>query len=200
MKKCSTGLLISNRARQVLLRGRITRQNAACCVARLLVLASEAPRQPIVMQIDSPGGLFTESLMIASTMKGIKCPVTTICQSGVGGSAVMIAAQGSLGLRVAMPSAKFSFHELLNEPSLTPVNRGLFAENLAQSTKRSVKEVLEWMAEGAVFSPDEAIANRLIDTIAVVLPIPRFAEGEWRIGRSERGVRGAQTMEGLAQS
>jgi hypothetical protein len=44
------------------------------------------------------------------------------------------------------------------------------------------------MAEGAVFSPDEAIANRLIDTIAVVPPTVRFAEGEWRIGRGERGV------------
>jgi ATP-dependent Clp protease protease subunit len=178
MKKCSTGLLTSNRARQVLLRGRITKQIAACCVARLLVLASEAPRQPIVMQVDSPGGLITESLMIVSTMKGIKCPVTTICQSSVGGSAVMIAAQGSPGLRVAMPSARFSFHDLLNEPSLTPINQELFAERLAQSTKRSVQEVLEWMAEGAVFSPDEAIANRLIDTISVVPPTPRFADGE----------------------
>jgi ATP-dependent Clp protease protease subunit len=161
---------------------------AACCVARLLALASDAPHQPIEMQIDSSGGLITESLMIVSTMKGIKCPVITLCHSGVGGSAVMIAAQGSPGLRFAMPSARFSFHALLSEPSLTPEYRGLFAENLAQSTKRSVQEVLEWMAEGAVFSPDEAIANRLIDTIAVVPPTVRFAEGEWRIGRGERGV------------
>ena len=77
-----------------------------------------------------------------------------------------------------MPSARFSFHDLLNEPSLTPVNQKLFAERLAQSTKRSVQEVLEWMAKGAVFSPAEAVANRLIDTIAVVPPTPRFADGE----------------------
>jgi len=166
MKKPSTGLLTKDRSRQFPLRGRITKQTATCCVARLLVLACEAPRRPIIIQIHSPGGLITESLMIVSTMRGLKCPVSTVCHNEVGGMAILIAAQGSPGLRTATSSTRFSFQAFLNEPSLIPGQEKLVGEILAQSTGRPVEEVLAWITEGAIFGPDRAIANGLIDSIA----------------------------------
>jgi ATP-dependent Clp protease, protease subunit len=171
MNKCSTGLLTNDRNRQVLLRGRITKQTAACCVARLLVLASEGPRQPIDMHVDSRGGSIRESLMILSTMNGLKCPVRTFCWSAVGGSAVIIAAQGSPGLRIATPSARFSFKELHDEMSWISGQKEFIADLLAQRTERPVAEVSAWMSGGGVFTADQAVALHLIDAVAVP-PLP----------------------------
>jgi ATP-dependent protease ClpP protease subunit len=167
VKKLSTGLLTSLRDRRVSLRGRITKPSASCCIARLLVLAADYPQQPILMQIDTPGGSIAESLLIISTMKGLNCPVSTVCQGEVGGAAALIAAQGSMGLRRALPSAKFSFRELLNEPSLSPENQQLLAAMLAQSTRKTTEETLGWLTAGAEFSPEEAIGHGLIDEIAL---------------------------------
>ena len=178
MQKRSTGLLTNTRNRQVPLRGRITKQVASCCVARLLILASEDPRQPVVMQIDTPGGSVSESLMLISTIKGLKCPVRIVCQGQVGGTAIAIAAQGSPGWRTALPLTRFSFQGLLHERTLTPGTRQLLAEILAQSTKRSVSETLAWMAGGAEFGTEQAIANGLIDTIAFIPPTLQVAEGD----------------------
>jgi ATP-dependent Clp protease, protease subunit len=166
MKRPSTGLLTNDRSRQFPLRGLVTKPIATCCVARLVVLASEAPEQPIMIRIHSPGGLIAESLMIVSTMKGLKCPIRTLCHNEVGGAAILIAAQGSPGLRTATASTRFCFEGLLNEPSLIPGQKELVGEVLAQSTQKPLQVVLEWMAEGVTFDAKDAIANGLIDSIA----------------------------------
>src|SRR6516164_2719248 len=100
MTRRSTGFLASRfLERRVPLRGRITNQLASCCIARLLVLATEHRQKPIVTYIDSPGGSISESLNVISTMNGIQTPVVTFCRGAVGGSAAVIAAHGLKGFR-----------------------------------------------------------------------------------------------------
>src|SRR6516225_1288317 len=109
MSRRSTGFLASRfLERRVPLRGRINRQLASCCIARLLVLATEDRQKPIVTYIDSPGGSVSESLNVISTMNGIQTPVVTFCRGLVGGAAVVIAAHGLKGVRIAEPGKKFS--------------------------------------------------------------------------------------------
>src|SRR5438552_330627 len=105
----STGLLASRfLERRVPLRGRITRQLASCCIARLLVLSTEDRDKPVIIYVDSLGGSVAESLGIISTMNGIHSPVLTFCRGAVVGVAAVITAHGLKGFRTADPTAHFS--------------------------------------------------------------------------------------------
>src|SRR5882724_10869344 len=109
MSRRSTGLLASKfLERRVPLRGRITNQLASCCIARLLVLATEDRQKPIITYIESPGGAVAEALGIISTMNGIRSPVVTFCRGSIGAEAAVIAAHGFKGFRTADPGAHFS--------------------------------------------------------------------------------------------
>src|SRR5579859_2269745 len=109
MSRRSTGFLASRiLERRVPLRGHITNQLASCCIARLLVLATEDTHKPIVTYIESSGGSTAEALNVISTMNGIHSPVATFCRGAIGGAAIAIAAHGLKGFRTADPAAHFS--------------------------------------------------------------------------------------------
>jgi ATP-dependent protease ClpP protease subunit len=176
--KPSTGLLTSSvRERRAPLRGPVTKQNASCCIARLLVLAAENPRQPIVVYIDSTGGAAGELLGIVSTMNGIRCPIVTFCRGQVGGPATVIAAHGLRGYRAATSNARFSFktfdfvdrwgHKASKESFLE-----LMADILAKDARRQKAEVLDWLTKGIEFGPQEAIQMGLIDKISAQPLLP----------------------------
>jgi ATP-dependent Clp endopeptidase proteolytic subunit ClpP len=168
----STGFLASRfLERRVPLRGKITKQLASCCIARLLVLATEDRHKPLVTYIDSPGGSAAESLGIISTMNGIRSPVVTFCRGPIGGAAAVIAAHGLKGFRTADPGAHFSLR-LQSEPARDghPETREsylkLLSQILAQDTGNPEALVLRWLTDGAEFTPQEAIRNGLIDAVA----------------------------------
>lgn len=155
-----------------MLRGRITRVIASCCIARLVVLASEDPRSPIVIHINSPGGSAAEAMGILSTMNGIRCPVVTFCRGEVFGPAAIIASQGLRGYRVAAPGCRFLLkisgpresarREMLNSEPLLP----LLAEILVKNTRQRQEEVLAFLTNGMPFGPQEALRLGLIDAIS----------------------------------
>jgi len=168
----STGFLASRfLERRVPLRGKITKQLASCCIARLLVLATEDRHKPVVTYIDSPGGSAEQSLGIISTMNGIHSSVVTFCRGPIGGTAAVIAAHGLKGFRTADPGAHFSLR--LQAESSRDGNHEthesylkLLAQTLAQETGNPEAQVLRWLTEGAEFTPQEAIRNGLIDAVA----------------------------------
>ena len=152
------------------LRGRITRQIASCCIARLLVLATESQQQPIITYIDSLGGSAAEALGVISTMNGIRCPVATFCNGQAAGPAVIIAAHGLKGFRAATPGARFSFKGLetgkgAEKAELGSIRR-LLADILAADTGKPKELIFKWFNEGAQFSATEAVANGLIDAVS----------------------------------
>ncbi|HYG34585.1 MAG TPA: ATP-dependent Clp protease proteolytic subunit [Clostridia bacterium] len=179
MSRRSTGLLTSNvKERRVLVRGKISRSIASCSIARLLVLATDDHRQPIVIHIDSPGGLASDSLGVISTINGIRSPVATFCRGEVGGTAAAIAAHGVKGCRVAAPGARFS----LKLPEVSEGSRHanqeshfrLLVETLSKDTGKPENVVAEWLASDAVFGPEEAVARGLVDLVSTepVMPNP----------------------------
>src|SRR5436190_8565587 len=172
MSRPSTGLLIAaGQERRVPLRGRISKPIASCCIARLLVLATEDPQLPIVTYIDSPAGSVSEALTVISTMNGIHCPVVTFCYGQAIGPAAVIAAHGMKGFRIGAPNSRFSFkgitapakgQDLIEFESALVI----LGDILAGDVKRSKQQVLKWFKEGAQFTAQEAIANGLIDSIS----------------------------------
>jgi ATP-dependent protease ClpP protease subunit len=177
----STGRLTSPaQERGVLLRGRITRVLASCCIARLVVLATEDARSPIVVHIDSREGTVAEAMSILSTMNGVHCPVVTFCRSEALGPAAIIASHGLRGYRVAAPGCRFSFkitspketrQGAVNTQSLLP----LLAQILVKNTRRRPEEVMEWLTSGTPFGPQEALRMGVIDAIASEPIFPKMA-------------------------
>lgn len=166
----------------MLLRGRITRTIASCSIARLLVLATEEPLQPIVMAIDSPGGSVGEALGVVSTINGIRSPVATFCRGQVVGPAIAVAAHGVKGYRVAVAGAKFRFAFPEEEAKGQGGGRGdsvlpLLIETLVRDTGRNEKEILSWVENGAEFSAEEAVARGLIDKVAAAPLLPKALPG-----------------------
>lgn len=178
-RRRSTGLLTGRLLeRRVPLRGTITNQLASCCIARLLVLATEDRQKPIITYIDSPGGSVAEALSVISTMNGIRSPVVTFSRGAIGGAAAVIAAHGLKGFRTADPAAHFSLG-IKNETSgdesaeLHESYLKLLVQILVNDTSKSEAEVLRWLTQGVEFNAQEAMHNGLIDAIALdpLLPI-----------------------------
>ena len=163
------------------LRGRITRVIASCCIARLVVLASEDPRNPIVIHIDSPGGSPAEALSILSTMNGIHCPVVTFCRGEVFGPATIIASQGLRGYRVATPGCQFSLKIVgATEPGRREAKPAepllpLLTDLLVKSTRQPHQKIMAWLTTGTPFSSQEALKMGLIDAIASEPVFPQMA-------------------------
>jgi len=178
----STGRLTSPaQERGVALRGRITRVIANCCIARLVVLASEDPRSPIVIHIDSPGGSPAEAMSILSTMNGIHCPVVTFCRGEVFGPAAIIASHGLRGYRVATAGCRFSLR-LANskeswrrEAELAEPLLPLLTEILVKNTRQRQEEVLALLTNEVPFGSQEALRMGLIDAIASEPLFPKMA-------------------------
>jgi ATP-dependent Clp endopeptidase proteolytic subunit ClpP len=179
--KRSTGLLASKfLERRVPLRGRITNQLASCCIARLLVLATEDRLRPIVTYIESQGGSVSESLNVISTMNGIHTPVVTFCRGLIGGVAAVIAAHGLRAFRAADPGARFSLR-LLGEPASSGRSSyesylKLLVQVLSTDTGQPESKVLRWLTEGAEFSPQEAMEQGLVDAIARTPLLPSITQ------------------------
>lgn len=177
----STGLLASRSLeRRVPMRGKLTKQLASCCMARLLVLATEDRHKPIITYIDSPGGSIAESLGIISTMNGIHSPVATFCRGLIGGVAAVIAAHGKKGFRTADPGAHFSLKLHSEYANNAPIEvhesyLKLMAQILAEDTAQPEAQVLFWITQGAEFNPQEAIRNGLIDSIGREPVLPKVA-------------------------
>jgi ATP-dependent Clp protease protease subunit len=174
----TTGLLVAaGRERRVPLRGWITPQNAAACIARLVVLAVEGPGQPIVIYIDSQGGSVTESLSIISTMNGIRCPVATFCHGTAAGTAAVIAAHGMHGYRTAVDTSAYSFKAAQTDAQNRDTADArhfyqILAEITAKDSRKPVPTVMNWLARGTQFDAQHALASGLIDVIAVKPVLP----------------------------
>lgn len=178
MSRRSTGFLASRSLeRRVPLRGHLDNQLASCCIARLLVLATEDTHKPIVAYIESSSGLVSEALNVISTMNGIRSSVATFSRGLVSGPAVIIAAHGKKGFRTAEPTAKFSL--LLDKSRKNDDSEShesylkLLVQILASDTARSEAEVMRWFTQGAVFSAGQAVEQGLIDAVSREPLLPR---------------------------
>jgi len=181
MSRRSTGFLASRSLeRRVPLRGLMTHQLASCCIARLLVLATEDSHKPIVTYIESAGGLISEALNVISTMNGIRSPVATFCRGAVGGAAALIGAHGLKGFRTADPGAHFSLalHPEAEKNGGADSHESylkLMAQIMAADSGRPESEVMRWLTEGAVFTAQEAMQHGLVDTVAREPVMPKVS-------------------------
>lgn len=144
---------------------------------QLLQLDAKAPGTPIEMRINSPGGDVSAGLMIYDTMKSLKSPVATTCESECMSMAAVLLAAGTPGMRTALPSAVVMIHELsadlprLKYSNMKPWQGYMdFLERrmvtiLSDYTGRSKEELAEIMRRDTFYPANDAKKLGLIDRV-----------------------------------
>jgi ATP-dependent Clp protease, protease subunit len=167
------------RMRVVPLRGPISKRSTIYFINRLLYLAAESPREPILMEVSSPGGLVAQSEEIIRIMDNLTCPISTLCRGTVAGTALVIAAHGLRGFRTALPNCRFSGALNLgpvsgdSEPAAGNSWPTELIEMLARDASKGGERLTSWLASGAEFSATQALEAGLIDFISSTAKVPK---------------------------
>jgi ATP-dependent Clp protease, protease subunit len=80
-------------------------------IAQFLFLESEDPDKPILLYINSPGGVVYSGLAIYDTMQFLRCPVATTCLGMAASMAAVLLATGHKGQRNSLPNARIMIHQ-----------------------------------------------------------------------------------------
>lgn len=160
-----TGMLHS---RRVPLRGVLTERSAACCINRMLILAADNKRQPIVVDVETPTGPLRDAVSVIRTMNGVPCPVATFSRGHVGVAGLLIAAHGLKGYRVAHPATHFRVPQGVataeNHDPEAKFWHGVL-QILAQDTGKSEEEIANWLKKGLDLDAERAIQLGFVDVL-----------------------------------
>ena len=164
--------------RVVPLRGLITEQSVYYFMSRLLYLAAESPKEPILMEITSPGGLIPQSLELIRIMDKLPCAVNTFCRGTVGGMATIMAAHGARGFRTALTNCRFSLALGNGDATTAPgpdsgdptVRKAV--NLLLRDAAKGKEQVMNWLETGVEFSAQQALEAGLIDFLSTPPPKP----------------------------
>lgn len=99
------------RERIICVHGEVTDNMASLVTAQLLFLEAEAPKLPLYMYINSPGGLVTAGMAIFDTMQYVNPKVHTICMGQAASMGSLLLAGGASGCRYALPNARIMLHQ-----------------------------------------------------------------------------------------
>lgn len=138
-------------------------------------LQREDPNEEITMFINSPGGEVDSGLALYDVMKGISCPVRTVCLGIAASMGALIFAAGDK--REILPHGRVMIHDPLisrtggSALQLQEVSRNLLKTReetcgiLARHTGKTLKEIYKKTAQDCWFTAEEAVAFGLADCI-----------------------------------
>ena len=156
--------------RLVSLRGPLTRQRVIFVMGRMLFLAAEEPNEPMLLEVNSPGGTKEHVMDILRIMDRVGCGVATFCRREARGTALVIAAHGLRGFRAALPECRFSLSSSSISGDAKPLPDALLKILLKDVGSHS-PPLLRSHKEPAEFDSLTALRNGLIDTIS---PTPLY--------------------------
>ena len=99
------------RERIICVHGEVTDMMSSLVTAQLLFLEAEAPKKPISMYINSPGGSVTAGLAIYDTMQYVQPQINTIAMGQAASMGSLLLCGGSPGCRMALPNATIMLHQ-----------------------------------------------------------------------------------------
>ena len=127
------------------------------------------------MFINSPGGEVDSGLALYDVMKGISCPIRTVCLGIAASMGALLFTAGDK--REILPHGRVMIHDPLISSTggsalhLQEVSRNLLKTReelcsiLARHTGRTLKEIYKKTAQDTWFSAEEAVAFGLADRI-----------------------------------
>jgi ATP-dependent Clp protease protease subunit len=93
----------------------ITSESAAAIEAQLIALDKADPGKPILLAINSPGGLVQAGVNIIDTMDALQSPVYTVGFNMCASMAAVLLASGESGHRTVFPGTNILLHEVSEE-------------------------------------------------------------------------------------
>lgn len=164
-----------SRHRSIEVVGEIRRESVYSLILQLRYLYSADPEKEITMYINSPGGSVIDGLALYDVMKGISCPIRTVCVGMAASMGSLLFAAGNQ--RDILPHAKVMIHDPLTTGisgsalSVEEASRRLMdtrqtvAEVLSKHTGHTIEEVYEKTKKDSYFNAQEAVDWRLADRI-----------------------------------
>jgi ATP-dependent Clp protease protease subunit len=155
--------------RRTVMLGPLHDASVAQVVSLLLQLEREAPTAEVTLMINTSGGSLEAGLAIHDVMKGLACPLRTVCLGRASGVAALLVASGSPGRRDASPHATIQ----LVQPSAAGDEREqvkqwhAFAELLASATGQSVAKMTRDLAASRTFDAAQARDHGFIDQVVL---------------------------------
>jgi ATP-dependent Clp protease, protease subunit len=155
--------------RQIGIEGPIDDACANVTIAKLLFLQNQPSKEPILIEINSPGGSLTATLAILDTIEFVKLPVYTHGKAQVSGAALWLLAAGASEHRTCIADCHLSI-ETTTVASVGPeaavqVERlqTTLIKLLSSRTKLSPFDVAEALKTGRSFTPAEAVVSGIVD-------------------------------------
>jgi ATP-dependent Clp protease protease subunit len=160
--------------RRVFLNGRVDDKSAHGLIGKLLFLDQVDPETPIVLYINSGGGVVTSGLAIYDVMEHVRPPVYTVCVGHAESMAAVLLSAGAKGHRYALPNARVMIHqphhvisgqttEILIKSKKAERTRRALADILQKHTDKSAAEITEALERDTYMSAKEAVAFGIVD-------------------------------------
>ena len=142
---------------------------------QLRYLQQDDPTGEITMFINSPGGEVDSGLALYDVMKGITCPIRTVCLGIAASMGAVLFAAGDK--RDILPHGRVMIHDPLISSTggsalhLQEISRNLMetrrelCEILARHTGKTLEELYEKTVRDCWFSAEEAVAFGLADRV-----------------------------------
>lgn len=160
--------------------GTINSESVYTLCRQLRYLQQEEPDREITMYINSPGGEVDSGLALYDVMKGVSCPIHTVCLGIAASMGAVLFAAGDR--REILPHGRVMIHDPLiaggvggSALQIREVSRNLLKTReeicgiLARHTGKTLEEIYEKTATDSWFSADEAVkfglADRIIHTV-----------------------------------
>lgn len=144
-------------------------------IAQLLELEYQDPDAEITIMINSPGGSVQDGMCLIDIIKGLSCPVRTVCTGMAASMASLLFSVGNK--REMLKSSRLMIHdpriqqtggtalELQTISENIMKTRTMTAEILAEASGKSVKEILKLTSKDTFFTAEEAVKFGLADEI-----------------------------------
>ncbi len=145
--------------------------------SQLLFLQMSDPEKPVTLYINSGGGSVTDGMAIYDTAKLVTCPVYTTCCGLAASMAAVLLASGDKGHRNSLKHSKIMLHQPSGgSERVTAADFAIVAkqmedckimlyEALAEDTGKPFEHIAEICDRDFWMTPEEAIAEGVIDSI-----------------------------------
>lgn len=182
MKETSSGYFFADirdemfRAREVECVGEINEDSVYSLCRQLRQLQREDPDGEITMFINSPGGEVGSGLALYDVMKGISCPIRTVCLGTAASMGAILFIAGTR--REILPHGRVMIHDPLRmmhgsvsalqmeaESCQLMQTRETLCKILSERTGRTMEEVYEKTRCDTYFSAEEAVSFGLADRV-----------------------------------
>jgi len=156
--------------------GEISAASVYALTRQLRHLQRMDPAAEITLYINSPGGEVQSGLALYDVMRGLSCPIRTVCLGAAASMAAVLFAAG--GQRDILPHGKIMIHDPLLSDGVggsalrvQDISKRLLKTReetcsiLAECTGKSLREIYKYTAKDTYFSAEEAVKFGLADRV-----------------------------------